>query len=81
MEVWKLLTWFVIYNSPVFAIHLILIFDSLQDREAPLAQQNVAQQNAALPEVAHPTCPPKHHLVYIKTHKTGSCTVTNLLYR
>ena len=32
-------------------------------------------------QASSPQCQPKSHLVYIKTHKTGSCTTTNLIYR
>ena len=29
----------------------------------------------------HSTCKSKRHVVYIKTHKTGSSTITNIMYR
>ncbi|CAB1348149.1 unnamed protein product, partial [Coregonus sp. 'balchen'] len=33
------------------------------------------------PEVATATCRPKNHIVFLKTHKTASSTILNILYR
>ncbi|KAL0973401.1 hypothetical protein UPYG_G00203020 [Umbra pygmaea] len=37
--------------------------------------------SAVKPEVATSTCRPKNHIVFLKTHKTASSTILNILYR
>ncbi|KAJ7990551.1 hypothetical protein DPEC_G00301520 [Dallia pectoralis] len=66
-------------NSPAF-----LGTSSLRARST--YRNNVKSLTAGLisdvePVVASTTCQPKNHVVFLKTHKTGSSTILNILYR
>ncbi|XP_064841309.1 galactose-3-O-sulfotransferase 2-like [Oncorhynchus masou masou] len=50
---------------------------------APLGTNSVVAGviNEVKSEVASATCRPKNHIVFLKTHKTASSTILNILYR
>ncbi|XP_026994676.2 galactose-3-O-sulfotransferase 2 [Tachysurus fulvidraco] len=51
--------------------------------EVPLSGQNhdAKQTSSILSSVQNAMCYPKNHVVFLKTHKTASSTILNILYR
>ncbi|XP_062840166.1 galactose-3-O-sulfotransferase 4 [Anolis carolinensis] len=64
--------WAALAASMTIGFALQLLGVSFQKRE-PLLQP--------LPPSPSPTCRPRQHVVFLKTHKTGSSTVVNILHR